>query len=191
MDPVTERDLELDLEAWAEQFEQRRPAMIAYRAARRAQLGELMYLDFEDRTTVAWQVNRMIGVESITDPEKVAHELATYNALVPGHHELCATLLIGVDDMQELRRWKPLLIGINDKLFLSVDGVRAKLIPDDEGARDEEPPMVQYLTWVLTDEQVDGILGGAEVRVGVDHPNYQFDEPVPDALRDVLPSLVG
>ncbi len=191
MDPITTADLTLDLDQWKQEFEARRPEMIQYRAERRAQLGELMYLDFEDRTTVAWQVNRMLGVENITDPEKIRHELATYNVLVPGYQELCATLLIGIDDMEELYRWKPLLVGINDKLFLSVDGERAKLIPDDEGTRDEEPPMVQYLKWVLTDEQAEGIRGDAEVRIGVDHPNYQFDEPAPEALRRHLASLVG
>ena len=173
MDPVTVDDLTLDLDAWATEFEQRRPEMIAYRQDRRVDLGDLMQLDFEDRTTVAWQVNRMIGVEQITDPEKINHELATYNILVPGYQELCATLLIGIDDMQELYRWKPLLVGVNDKLALEVDGERAMLIPDDEGTRDEEPPMVQYLKWVLTETQVDRMRSGeAAVRVGVDHPNY-------------------
>ncbi len=191
MDPITLEDLTLDLAAWAPELEERRPQMIQYRAARRAQLGEMMYLDFEDRTTVSWQVNRMIGVENITDPEKINHELATYNVLVPGYQEVCATLLIGIDDMEELYRWKPLLVGINSALFLAVDGERAKLIPDDEGTRDDEPPMVQYLKWILTDEQVAGIKAGAEVRIGVDHPNYQFDEPAPDALRAVLADLVG
>lgn len=173
MDPVTVDDLTLDLDAWATEFEQRRPEMIAYRQDRRVDLGDLMQLDFEDRTTVAWQVNRMIGVEQITDPEKINHELATYNILVPGYQELCATLLIGIDDMQELYRWKPLLVGVNDKLVLEVDGDRALLIPDDEGTRDEEPPMVQYLKWVLTETQAERMRAGeAAVRVGVDHPNY-------------------
>lgn len=173
MDPVTVDDLTLDLDAWATEFEQRRPEMIAYRQDRRVDLGDLMQLDFEDRTTVAWQVNRMIGVEQITDAEKINHELATYNILVPGYQELCATLLIGIDDMQELYRWKPLLVGVNDKLVLEVDGDRALLIPDDEGTRDEEPPMVQYLKWVLTETQAERMRAGeAAVRVGVDHPNY-------------------
>lgn len=173
MDPVTVDDLTLDLQAWQEEFEARRPEMIAYRRDRRVDLGDLMQLDFEDRETVRWQVNRMIGVEQITDPEKINHELATYNILVPGYHELCATLLIGIDDMEELYRWKPLLVGVNDKLVLEVDGERAKLIPDDEGTRDEEPPMVQYLTWILTEDQVRAIRSGdAAVRIGVEHPNY-------------------
>lgn len=173
MDPVTADDLTLDLDAWQQEFAARRGHILAYRNDRRVELGDLMVLDFEDRETVRWQVNRMIGVENITDPEKINHELATYNVLVPGYQELCATLLIGIDDMEELYRWKPLLVGINDKLVLEIDGEPAKLIPDDEGTRDEEPPMVQYLKWILTDEQVSAMRSGrANVRVGVDHPNY-------------------
>lgn len=191
MDPVTVDDLTLDLDVWAKELAQRRPDMIAYRRHRRVDLGDLMTLDFEDRTTVAWQVNRMIGVERITDPEKINHELATYNQLVPGLNELCATLLIGIDDMEELYRWKPLLVGINDKLYLEIDGERAKLIPDDEGTREEEPPMVQYLKWVLTDDQVDRLRGDAEVHVGVDHENYAIDIELTGAIRENLGAMVG
>lgn len=187
MDPVTVDDLTLDLDAWNDEFEARRSEIMAYRRDRRVDLGDLMVLDFEDRETVRWQVNRMIGVEQITDPEKINHELATYNILVPGYQELCATLLIGIDDMEELYRWKPLLVGINDKLVLEVDGERATLIPDDEGTRDEEPPMVQYLKWVLTDEQAAALRDGtASVRVGVEHPNYTV---FVDADRDFVARL--
>ncbi len=190
MDPVTTDDLTLDHDAWQKEFEQRRPTMIAYRRDRRVELGDLMTLDFEDRETVAWQVNRMIGVEHITDPEKINHELATYNILVPGHNELCATLLIGIDDMEELYRWKPLLVGINDKLYLEVDGERAKLVPDHEGTREEEPPMVQYLKWILTDEQVGNLHDGAHVTVGTEHDNYavavDLDEPTVARLAEMI-----
>ena len=192
MDPVTADDLTLDLDAWNEEFEQRRAEIVAYRQARRVELGDLMVLDFEDRETVTWQVNRMIGVERITDPEKINHELATYNVLVPGYQELCATLLIGIDDMQELYRWKPLLVGINDKLVLEVDGERALLVPDDEGTRDEEPPMVQYLKWILTDDQVEAIRSGeADVRVGVEHPNYAVMVDVDQAFVARLADMIG
>ena len=191
MDPVTKDDLTLDLDAWGQELEEKRDEMIAYRRARRVELGDLMTLDFEDRTTVRWQVNRMIGVERITDDEKINHELATYNMLVPGYNELCATLLIGIDDMEELYRWKPLLVGINDKLYLEIDGSRAKLIPDDEGTREEEPPMVQYLKWVLTDEQADALRGDADVVVGVEHPNYAVEVEAEDELRSALPAMLG
>ena len=191
MDPVTTDDLTLDLDAWQAEFEQHRPEMITYRRDRRVELGDLMTLDFEDRATVRWQVNRMIGVERITDPEKVNHELATYNILVPGHNELCATLLIGIDDMDELYRWKPLLVGINDKLYLEVDGERAKLIPDDEGTREEEPPMVQYLKWILTDDQVDRVRDGAPVTVGTEHDNYRVAVDLPADMVARLADMIG
>ncbi len=192
MDPVTVDDLTLDLQAWAEEFERRRPEMIAYRRDRRVDLGDLMQLDFEDRETVRWQVNRMIGVEQITDPEKVNHELATYNVLVPGYLELCATLLIGIDDMEELYRWKPLLVGVNDKLVLEIDGERARLIPDDEGTREEEPPMVQYLKWVLTEEQAAAMRSGeATVRIGVDHDNYNVWVDADADLAARLAEMIG
>jgi hypothetical protein len=191
MDPVTIDDLTLDLDAWQQEFETRRPEMITYRRDRRVELGDLMQLDFEDRETVKWQVNRMIGVEHITDREKINHELATYNVLVPGYNELCATLLIGIDDMEELYRWKPLLVGINDKLYLEIDGKRAKLIPDDEGSREEEPPMVQYLKWLLTDDQAARIRDGAAVTVGVDHDNYDIDVKLSGEVAGRLAQMVG
>jgi hypothetical protein len=127
----------------------------------------------------------------VLDPEKINHELATYNVLVPGYHELCATLLIGIEDMEELHRWKPLLVGINDRLYLEIDGERARLIPDEEGTREEEPPMVQYLKWVLTDEQAAKMRAGAETHVGVDHDNYAVDVPLSEDTVGKLAAMIG
>ena len=146
MTPVTVDDLVLDRAAWERELDARRAEFVAYRRARRVELGELITLDFEDRTTVAWQVNRMLGIESIADADRIAEELAIYNRLLPGPRELSATMLIGIDDATELRRWKPLLIGIGAAVHVEVDGERATTVPDVEGhTRTGEPPMVQYL----------------------------------------------
>lgn len=191
MDPVTVDDLVLDLDEWDRIVEQRRPEIAGYRRQRRVELGDLITLDFEDRTTITWQVNRMIGVERLTDPERINHELATYNTLLPGHNELSATALIGIDDMDELYRWKPLLVGINDRFYLEIGGERAKLIPDEEGTREDEPPMVQYLRWVLTDEQVDRLGPDGDVRVGVDHENYSVEVALPAEQVALVREMVG
>ena len=43
-----------------------------------------MTLVFENRDTVRFQIQEMLRVERIVQPDKVQHELDTYNALLPG-----------------------------------------------------------------------------------------------------------
>ncbi|HNC97971.1 MAG TPA: DUF3501 family protein, partial [Myxococcota bacterium] len=71
---------------------------------RRLKLGDAMVLLFENQATVAWQVQEMCRVENITADAAIQHELDTYNALLPGHSELSATLLIGFADPEERDR---------------------------------------------------------------------------------------
>ena len=53
-----------------------------------------MTLLFENAQTVWYQVQEMLRSERITSEAGIAHELDTYNELLPGPNELAATMLI-------------------------------------------------------------------------------------------------
>lgn len=71
MQPMRIEDLVLDPERWEAERGARLAAILAYRQVRRVTLGELVTLDFEDRPTVAWQVNEVLRTEVITDVRRI------------------------------------------------------------------------------------------------------------------------
>jgi len=79
-----------------------RAAVIDYKRSRRLAVGENITLLFEDRETLHFQIQEMLWVEGIALPEKIQHEIDTYNELLGGPGELGCTLLIEIDDRAEV-----------------------------------------------------------------------------------------
>jgi hypothetical protein len=74
----------MSLEQYARERPALRPGMIEYRRSRQLQIGEHCTWCFEDRRTVHYQVQEMLRSERITSEAGIAHELDTYNELLPG-----------------------------------------------------------------------------------------------------------
>ena len=58
-----------------------RARVIAYKRSRRLAVGDRVSLVFEDRETLRFQVQEMLYVERIAEPERVQHELDRRNVL--------------------------------------------------------------------------------------------------------------
>ena len=93
MKPVTRAEILPNAE-FVELRRKREREVIAGKDARRLAVGPNMTLLFENRESVWWQVQEMCRVEHITAEAAIAHELETYNHLLPGAAELSATLLV-------------------------------------------------------------------------------------------------
>ncbi len=72
-----------------------------------------MTLVFEDRDTIRFQIQEMLRVERIVQPEKVQHEIETYNALLPGAGEVAATLFIEITDKDQIKPVLDRFMGID------------------------------------------------------------------------------
>jgi len=79
-------------------------AVIAAKQTRRVQVGEHMMFLFENHLTIQWQIQEMARVEGILTDVGLAHELLTYNALLPNADSLSATLLIEYTEAEERDR---------------------------------------------------------------------------------------
>ena len=81
------KPLVLDEMVGREQYARLRPAyraaIIDHKRSRRLAVGEEITLLFEDRETLRFQVQEMLWVEGIAAPDKIQHELDTYNELMP------------------------------------------------------------------------------------------------------------
>jgi hypothetical protein len=83
----------LDLGDYERNRDDIRRSAIAARAVRRIHLGPSATISFENRETVAYQIQEMLRAERIAKEPEVQHEIETYSDLLPASDELSATLM--------------------------------------------------------------------------------------------------
>lgn len=159
--------------------------VIALKKRRRVPLGDIVTLLFENRRTVRFQVQEMARVERLISDQAVEAELQVYNPLIPEPGQLCATLFVELTSDAALRRWLPLLVGIERAMSLRLaDGQQVAARVDEDHAkqltRDDATASVHFVRWELTAEQVEAFAAGPVALVST-HPHYTVESP----LRDV------
>lgn len=181
----------LGLEEYARVRDAYRRAVIAHKRNRRLAVGDKITLLFEDRETLRFQVQEMLQVERIAEPERVQHELDVYNELMPGPRELSATLFIEISEQERIRPELDLLIGVDEHVSLVIGSGRNALSLrarfDPKQFEDERISAVQYIRFGLDDAATERFADlGVPAAIQIDHPNYRRIAPMPEALRKVL-----
>lgn len=186
MRKLTNADIK-DLREYEHERDAFRAEIIAVKKRRRITLGDIMSIVFENAATMRFQIQEMARVERMLRDEQIAHELETYNQLIPEDGELSATLFIEIDDDEALHYWLPRLVGIEDHLAFVVSGDVVKAVEQDADrlTRAETTSAVHYLRFAFTAEQQRAFCDGP-VRLVVDHPEYQVDVTLTNDQRDEL-----
>jgi hypothetical protein len=181
----------LTLEAYAKLRKPGRPQAIAHRRLRSVALGDHMTLQFEDELTVRRQIQEMLHIEKIFDEAGIQAEIDAYAALVPDGSNWKATVLIEFPDVLERKRELARLIGVEDRLFVDVEGhARIYAIADEDMDREnaQKTSAVHFARFEFGIAQRQAVRAGAGVKVGCDHTYY----PVHVALAsETLASLAG
>ncbi len=184
------RDSLMTLEAYSKDRPAFRASVIEHKKLRTVAVGEHLSLLFEDETTIRYQVQEMLRIERIFEDEGIAHELETYNPLIPDGRNLKATMMVEYTDENERRRELARLIGVEDRVWVQVDGfakVYAMADEDLERENAEKTSAVHFLRFDLSDEMALALKNAAALAVGVDHPNYTVTVPrLPEAKRAAL-----
>jgi hypothetical protein len=152
-----------------------RAGIIAMKRRRRVQLGDVLTIVFENTDTMRFQVQEMARAERMLTDEAIAHEVVTYNELIPDLGELSGTLFIELVDDVALRTWLPRLVGVEYALrFELADGSVVDSHPQDEDrlTRPDTTSTVHYLKFSFSPAQQAQFAAGP-VRLVVDHPEYQ------------------
>jgi hypothetical protein len=180
----------MTLEAYAKARKEFRTRVLAHKRPRTIHLGEHATLLFEDELTVRYQVQEMLRIEKIFEDQGIVDELAAYNPLVPDGSNFKATMLLEYEDENERKAALAKLKGIEDRVWLQVEGCpRVWAIADEDLDRENETKTsaVHFLRFELTQEMVAALKYGVALGVGVDHPNYQAAIPaVGAATREAL-----
>jgi uncharacterized protein DUF3501 len=179
----------MTLETYARERAQFRAKVIAHKQNRTIPLGGHVMLLFEDELTIRYQVQEMLRVERIFEEEGIRAELDAYNPLVPDGRNLKATLMIEYADPEERRKRLGELMGIEDKVWIGVQGhERVWAIADEDLDREneEKTSSVHFLRFELTESMAEGLKKGASLAMGIDHPSYSATLDAPAAVRDSL-----
>jgi hypothetical protein len=165
----------LTLEAYAKIRKSSQPEMIAHRKLRTVHLGEHISVLFEDEKTIRRQIQEMLHIEKIFDEQGILGEIEAYAPLVPDGSNWKATMLIEYPDVHERKRDLARLIGVEDRLFVEVEGhARVYAIADEDLDREnaEKTSAVHFVRFEFDKTMRDAVRAGASVKLGCDHTNY-------------------
>jgi len=185
---LTREDL-FSLEKYARVRPEFRARVIAHKKNRRLPIGAHATLYFEDALTMQYQVQEMLRLERMFEPELIQEELDVYNPLIPDGHNWKATFMVEYGDEAERRAALAKLIGIEKKVWVQVDGCD-KVYPianeDLERETEDKTSAVHFLRFELTPPMIAAAKAGAALRAGIDHDLYRESVTVPEAVRDSL-----
>jgi hypothetical protein len=188
--PRIARDSLLTLEAYARQRNDFRTRVLAHKKPRTVHLGEHVTLLFEDELTMRYQIQEMLHWEKTFEEAGIQGELDAYNPLVPDGRNWKATLQVEYEDADERKRALTRLKGIEDRVWVQVEGqARVYAIADEDLERenDVKTAAVHFLRFELALAMIAALKAGAALAIGVDHPAYAATlHPVPDATRNAL-----
>jgi hypothetical protein len=187
--PRITRDSLMTLEAYSKVRSEFRANVMAHKKARTVNLGEHVTLLFEDEMTMRYQIQEMLRAERIFEEEGIQDELDAYNPLIPDGSNWKATMLIEYEDVSERQAALARMKGIEDKVWVQVEGApRVYAIADEDLERENESKTssVHFLRFELDAASKQALRGGAALTMGVDHPAYRATERIGPSVRDSL-----
>ena len=185
------RDSLMTLETYAKVRKTQRPQVIAHCKLRTVRLGEHIGVQFEDEDTIRRQIQEMLHIEKIFDEDGIQSEIDAYAPLIPDGTNWKATMLIEYPDVHERKRELARLIGIEDRMFVEVEGhARIYAIADEDLDRenDEKTSAVHFLRFEFPASAREAVRAGASVKLGCDHTNYPAHVVI---VPETLASLAG
>lgn len=179
----------MPLEQYARERAGFRARVIEYKQRRTVGVGPNTTWLFEDRLTIQYQVQEMLRIERIFEPEGIADELAAYNPLIPDGANWKVTMLVEFADVAERHRALAQLRGVEDRAYVAVgDLPRVFAIADEDIEREnaEKTSAVHFLRLELAAAHRAALAQGARLAFGIDHPAYAHEAVVEGPAREAL-----
>lgn len=155
--------------------------------SRRIHLGEHLALVFENRDSIRSALEEALRTERIDDPERVAGEIAAFNAVVPEPGQLAAVLFLEVADPADLTAAGAQLDGVEHNVCIEVAGTRVRGVPEAVSPPGESVP-AHLLRFRLEPDQRAAILAGSAIAIATDHPSLAVTIPLDEEQRRAVAS---
>ncbi|MEP5765264.1 MAG: DUF3501 family protein [Halieaceae bacterium] len=174
-----------------------RARVMEHKKKRQVSLGEHARLYFEDALTIKYQIQEMLRIEKVFEAEGINEELEAYNPLIPDGSNWKATFMLEYDDPAERALRLAELIGVEDKVWMQVEGCdRVYPIADEDLERStaDKTSSVHFMRYELDRVMIAAARAGAAISVGVDHPALpieavELEATVRDALTEDLQAV--
>jgi hypothetical protein len=142
-----------------------RARVMEHKKKRRVPVGDHATLYFEDELTMQYQVQEMLRLERIFEPEAIQEELDVYNPLIPTGSNWKATFMLEYDDVEERKKALASLTGIESKVWVKVGSFDKVFAIANEDLDRSEPD---------------------KTSAGIDHPAYLQETELAADKRDSL-----
>ena len=187
------RDSLLSLEAYARERKAFRAKVMEHKKLRTLHIGAHVTLQFEDELLIRYQIQEMLRIERIFEEAGIQGELDAYNPLLPDGGNWKATMFIEYPEVDERRRMLERLKGIERRTWVQVDAAeRIYAIADEDLEREteEKTAAVHFVRFEVPPAARDALRRGAQLTLGVDHPEYQAAvEPTAEQRATLLADL--
>ena len=165
----------MPLDVYIKNRKELRKNIVSFKKDRRIALGPYATFYFESYETMLAQVQEMLYIEKGGD-EQLKDELEAYNPLIPNGKELTATLMFEIDNPVSRSAFLSKVGGIEEKVFIKIDGEIAKAVPEkdvDRTSADGKASSVQFIHFKLTDKQIQKFKSkNIDIELGIDHKEY-------------------
>ena len=165
-----------------------RARLIAEKRARRVAVGDFISAVFENHDSVLLQIQEMLRTERITAEPAIAHEIETYNDLIPATDELSFTLFVEIADRETRERTLVDLAGLEQSVYIEVAGQRVPATQKlPEAYMPTRTTAVHYFKAALPAALAQAVRDGqAKVALGIDHPRLSLRKELDGATRAAL-----
>jgi hypothetical protein len=165
----------MPLDSYIKNRKELRKNIVNFKKDRRIALGPYATFYFESYETMLAQVQEMLYIEKGGE-EQLKDELIAYNPLIPDGNELTATLMFEIDNPVSRSAFLGKVGGIEEKVFIKIDGDVIKAIPEEDVDRtsaDGKASSVQFIHFKFTDEQIKKFkLKDVKIELGINHNEY-------------------
>ena len=173
----------MPLDVYIKNRKELRKNIVNFKKDRRIALGPYATFYFESYETMLAQIQEMLYIEKGGD-DQLKDELTAYNPLIPGGKELVATLMFEIDSPVSRAAFLGKVGGIEDKVFMKIDGDIVKAAPEkdvDRTSSEGKASSVQFIHFKFNDKQIEKFKSGSlQVILGIDHKEYSHTTTLND-----------
>ena len=164
----------MPLDVYMKNRKELRKNIVNFKKDRRIALGPYATFYFESYETMLAQVQEMLYIEKGGE-EQLKDELIAYNPLIPNGKELIATLMFEIDNPVIRAAFLGKVGGIEDMVFMKVDGEVVKAVPEndvDRTSAEGTASSVQFIHFKFKDKQISKFNNSSEIEIGINHKEY-------------------
>ena len=187
---ISKEDI-MPLDVYTKNRKELRKNIVDFKKDRRVALGPYATFYFESYETMLAQVQEMLYIEKGGE-EQLKDELAAYNPLVPNGKELTATLMFEIDNPVSRAAFLGKVGGIEEKVYMKVDGELIKAVPEkdvDRTSEEGKASSVQFIHFKFNDDQIKKFkVGSSQIEIGIDHDEYSHSSKLNQVTIDSLAS---